>query len=143
LDRKISLSIAKWLSRNYGHRTITHSIFFWLDYFDKSICRKILEKIIVFQRFFFSVLSHLIFDMVTLAGFHYFILYKKSLYFLLRNENPKWKYSTRRLFFYVFCFLLSSGFICKWSTVNNNFNDVKHQIKEYQKISNALDRLRL
>jgi inner membrane protein len=32
--------------------------------------------------------------------------------------------------------LFANGF---WSTVNNNFNDVKHQIKEYQKSPNALD----
>ena len=43
----------------------------------------------------------------------------------------------------MFCFLtffmqdlFANGF---WSTVNNNFNDVKHQIKEYQKSPNALD----
>jgi inner membrane protein len=35
------------------------------------------------------------------------------------------------------CFVsnfLYAGFICKWfwSTINNNFNDVKHQIKEYK-----------
>jgi inner membrane protein len=29
--------IAKWISRNYGHRTITHSIFFDWYIFDKSI----------------------------------------------------------------------------------------------------------
>jgi inner membrane protein len=54
--------IAKWISRNYGHRTITHSIFFLIGYiFDKYLLKRILEKIIVFQlSYFFSVLSHFI-----------------------------------------------------------------------------------
>jgi inner membrane protein len=35
---------------------------------------------------------------------------------------------------------LYAGSICEWfwSTINNNFNDVKHQIKEYKKSPNVL-----
>jgi inner membrane protein len=38
------------------------------------------------------------------------------------------------IFYVLFSNFLYAGFICKWfwSTVNNNFNDVKHQIKEYK-----------
>jgi inner membrane protein len=40
--------------------------------------KRILEKIIVFQLFYFSVLSHLIFDMVTLAGIPLFYPFYKN-----------------------------------------------------------------
>jgi inner membrane protein len=91
---------------------------------------------------FFSVLSHLFFDMVTLAGIPLFYLFIKILVYFL--QILKWEfreYSSRRNYsFYVLLSnFLYAGFICEWfwSTINN-FNDVKHQIKEYKKSPNVL-----
>ena len=140
--------IAKWLSRNYGHRTITHSIFFLIGLFLISVFveKNFREDYSISTILFFSVLSHLIFDMVTLAGIPLFYPFYKNPCVLPANPEMRIRSGNIRqegIILFMFCFLtffmqdlFANGF---WSTVNNNFNDVKHQIKEYQKSPNALD----
>ena len=95
---------------------------------------------------FFSVLSHLIFDMVTLQGIPLFYPFYKNPCVLPANPEMRIRSGNIRqegIILFIFCFLsffmqdlFANGF---WSTVNNNFNDVKHQIKEYKKSPNVLD----
>ncbi len=140
--------IAKWLSRNYGHRTITHSIFFLIGIFLISL---FIEKNFridysISTILFFSILSHLIFDMVTIAGIPLFYPFYKNPCVLPANPEMRIRSGNIRqegIILFMFCFLtffmqdlFANGF---WSTINNNFNDVKHQIKEYQKSPNALN----
>jgi len=139
--------ISKWLSVNYGHRTITHSIFFLI-----SICilslfleRNFSDNYSISIILFFSVFSHLLFDMVTLQGIPLFYPFYKNPCVLPANPEMRIRSGNIRqegIILFIFCFLtffmqdlFANGF---WSTVNNNFNDVKHQIKEYKKSSNAL-----
>jgi inner membrane protein len=140
--------IARWLSRNYGHRTITHSIFFLIGIFLISVFveNNFREDYSISTIIFFSILSHLIFDMVTLAGIPLFYPFYKNPCVLPANPEMRIRSGNIRqegIILFMFCFLtffmqdlFANGF---WSTVNNNFNDVKHQIKEYQKSPNALD----
>lgn len=139
--------IAKWLSVNYGHRTITHSIFFLIAicilsvFVEKNFRPDYSISIIIF----FSVLSHLIFDMVTLQGIPLFYPFYKNPCVLPANPEMRIRSGNIRqegVILFIFCFLtffmqdlFANGF---WSTINNNFNDVKHQLKEYKKTSNAL-----
>ena len=140
--------IAKWLSRNYGHRTITHSIFFLIGVFLISV---FIEKNFrvdysISTIIFFSILSHLIFDMVTIAGIPLFYPFYKNPCVLPANPEMRIRSGNIRqegIILFMFCFLtffmqdlFANGF---WSTINNNFNDVKHQIREYKKSSNALN----
>lgn len=139
--------IAKWLSRNYGHRTITHSIFFLIGIFLISL---FIEKNFridysISTILFFSILSHLIFDMVTISGIPLFYPFYKNPCVLPANPEMRIRSGNMRqegIILFMFCLLtffmqdlFSNGF---WSTVNNNFNDVKHQLKEYKKSPNAL-----
>jgi inner membrane protein len=140
--------IARWLSRNYGHRTITHSIFFLLGmyvislFFEKTFCVDYSISTILF----FSIVSHLIFDMVTLAGIPLFYPLYKNPCVLPANPDMRIRSGNIRqegIILFIFCFLsfflmdlFKNGF---WSTMNNNFNDVKHQIIEYNKSNYALD----
>ncbi|SDY04255.1 metal-dependent hydrolase [Flavobacterium degerlachei] len=140
--------IAKWLSRNYGHRTITHSLLFLVGVFlislfiEKNFRANYSISIILF----FSILSHFIFDMVTLAGIPLFYPFYKNPCVLPANPEMRIRSGNIRqegIILFMFCFLtffmqdlFANGF---WSTVNNNFNDVKHQIKEYQKSPNVLN----
>jgi inner membrane protein len=140
--------IAKWLSRNYGHRTITHSLLFLVGVFlislfiEKNFRADYSISIILF----FSILSHFIFDMVTLAGIPLFYPFYKNPCVLPANPDMRIRSGNIRqegIILFMFCFLtffmqdlFANGF---WSTVNNNFNDVKHQIKEYQKSPNVLN----
>jgi inner membrane protein len=140
--------VAKWLSVNYGHRTITHSIFFLVGlcllsfFIEKNFRADYSISIILF----FSVLSHLIFDMVTLQGIPLFYPFYKNPCVLPANPEMRIRSGNIRqegIILFIFCFLtffmqdlFANGF---WSTINNNFNDVKHQIKEYQKSPNVLN----
>ena len=139
--------IAKWLSRNYGHRTITHSIFFLIGIFLISafIEKNFRDDYSISIILFFSILSHLIFDMVTLAGIPLFYPFYKNPCVLPANPEMRIRSGNIRqegIILFVFCFLsffmqdlFANGF---WSTINNNFNDVKHQIREYKKSTVAL-----
>jgi inner membrane protein len=139
--------IAKWLSRNYGHRTITHSIFFLIGIYLISLFieKNFREDYSISTILFFSILSHLIFDMVTLAGIPLFYPFYKNPCVLPANPEMRIRSGNIRqegIILFMFCFLtffmqdlFANGF---WSTINNNFNDVKHQIREYQKSPNVL-----
>jgi inner membrane protein len=139
--------IAKWLSRNYGHRTITHSIFFLIGIYLISLFieKNFREDYSISTILFFSILSHLIFDMVTLAGIPLFYPFYKNPCVLPANPEMRIRSGNIRqegIILFMFCFLtffmqdlFANGF---WSTVNNNFNDVKHQIREYKKSPNVL-----
>ena len=140
--------IAKWLSRNYGHRTITHSIFFLIGVFLISVFieKNFRADYSISTIIFFSILSHLIFDMVTIAGIPLFYPFYKNPCVLPANPEMRIRSGNIRqegIILFMFCFLtffmqdlFANGF---WSTINNNFNDVKHQIREYKKSSNALN----
>lgn len=140
--------IAKWLSRNYGHRTITHSIFFLIGIYLISLFveKNFSEDYSISTIVFFSILSHLIFDMVTLAGIPLFYPFYKNPCVLPANPEMRIRSGNIRqegIILFMFCFLtffmqdlFANGF---WSTINNNFNDVKHQIKEYKKSPNVLN----
>jgi inner membrane protein len=139
--------IAKWISRNYGHRTITHSIFFLIGIYLISLFleHNFREDYSISTIILFSILSHLIFDMVTLAGIPLFYPFYKNPCVLPANPEMRIRSGNIRqegIILFMFCFLtffmqdlFSNGF---WSTINNNFNDVKHQIREYKKSPNAL-----
>jgi len=139
--------LAKWLSRNYGHRTITHSIFFLLGIYFISLFieKNFREDYSISTILFFSILSHLIFDMVTLAGIPLFYPFYKNPCVLPANPEMRIRSGNIRqegVILFIFCFLtffmqdlFSNGF---WSTINNNFNDVKHQMREYKKSDYAL-----
>lgn len=139
--------VAKYLSVNYGHRTITHSVFFLA-----AICiislfveRNFREDYSITIILFFSVFSHFIFDMVTLQGIPLFYPFYKNPCVLPANPEMRIRSGNIRqegIILFIFCFLsffmqdlFKNGF---WSTVNNNFNDVKHQVKEFKKSPNAL-----
>jgi membrane-bound metal-dependent hydrolase YbcI (DUF457 family) len=106
--------IAKWISRNYGHRTITHSIFFLIGIFLISIfIEKNFEKIIVFQlSYFFSVLSHFILIWLLYSIILSFL--KILVYFLQTWEFVPGIFVKKELFFYVllsnFAGLFANGF---------------------------------
>jgi inner membrane protein len=145
---KFFYPIAKYISVNYGHRTITHSIFFLIGIvvFSIFIERNFSDNYSISVILFFSVLSHYIFDMVTLQGIPLFYPFYKNPCVLPANPEMRIRSGNIRqegIILFIFCFLsffmqdlFANGF---WSTINNNFNDVKHQIKEYKKSPNILN----
>lgn len=72
--------LPQYIDRNFGHRTITHSL---LAYSLLGVFIYILESIlsenhIITLIYSFAYLSHLIFDMMTLSGVPLFFPFKKN-----------------------------------------------------------------
>jgi inner membrane protein len=130
---KIFLPVARWLDRRYGHRTITHSLLFFVF---SAMLVKAVEVLFGLENLFlvycFALSSHLIFDMLTRQGI-------PLLYPFYRNpcvigSNPDLRLSGKGSgelvvfsFFVVmlyFCFpLFNQGF---WVSYNKNFNTLSH-----------------
>jgi inner membrane protein len=140
--------LAKYIATNYGHRTITHSLLFILSVYSLSLFveQNFSINYHISTILFFSVFSHFLFDMVTVSGIPLFYPFYKNPCVLPANPDMRIKSGNIRqegVILFVFCLLtffmqdlFHNGF---WSTINNDFNDVKHQISEYKKNTNALD----
>ena len=145
---KLFFPIAKWLSINYGHRTITHSLIFItsitiISVFIEKIFSNNLEISIIL---FFGILSHLIFDMVTLQGIPLFYPFKKNPCVLPANQDLRIRsgdIKAEGIAFFIFAVLtifmqdlFAQGF---WSTLNNKFGDITHIEKEFKENTKLLE----
>jgi membrane-bound metal-dependent hydrolase YbcI (DUF457 family) len=140
--------VAKYLSVNYGHRTITHSLLFLIGICTISVFieNNFREDFSISTILFFSVFSHLLFDMVTLQGIPLFYPFYKNPCVLPANPEMRIRSGNIRqegVILFIFCFLtffmqdlFKNGF---WSTINNEFQDVSHQIREFHKSKNVLE----
>ena len=77
---KIFFPISKYLNRNYGHRTLTHTLLFLIL---GTVITGILERNFTgdttySKLFFFGYLSHLIFDMMTVQGVPLFYPFSRN-----------------------------------------------------------------
>lgn len=144
---KLFYPLAKWLSVKFGHRTITHSIFFLVSitlisiFLDKIFFDNYNISIIVF----FSIFSHLLFDMLTLQGIPLFYpIYKNPC---VLPANPELRIRTGNLkqegiILFIFSImtifmqdLFANGF---WSTLNKSFGSISHIHKESKTTNNFL-----
>jgi len=144
---KTFFPIAKYLDKNYGHRTITHSLLVYFGLF--GLCAFIQH--IWFPNsnlaiiFAFSYLSHFIFDMMTKQGIPLFYPFKRNPCVIPGNPEYRFRSSdlkTESIIFVVFIFL---GFTCQplfangfWSTYNNQFNTLQHLHNERKLAENLL-----
>ncbi len=140
--------LARYLAIHFGHRTITHSLIFLLSITLISLFteRNFSDNYHITTILFFSVFSHFIFDMVTLQGIPLFYPFYKNPCVL--PANPEYRIRTGNMrqegiILFAFCILtffmqdlFANGF---WSTINNKFNDIKHQQREYKNSPNALE----
>lgn len=131
---------SKWLDKKYGHRTITHSLFFL---FGGTALIKIIEALPFSSPlgggregaliFFFAVLSHLILDMVTVQGVPLFYPIKRNPCVIPGNQDYRLvsgKVKTEIVAFLIFCFmnflcwdLYAKGF---WTHYNQIFTTIEH-----------------
>lgn len=144
---KLVYPVAKWLSVKFGHRTITHSIFFL---FGITLISVFIDKIF-FDNYnitiilFFSIFSHLLFDMLTLQGIPLFYpVYKNPC---VLPANPELRIRTGNLkqegiILFIFSImtifmqdLFANGF---WSTLNKSFGSISHINKEAKTTNNFM-----
>ena len=88
---KVFFFVSENLERNFGHRTVTHSLLFWLAL---TLIIAIIEKLIINGleiTFICSIayLSHLLLDMCTLSGIPFFWGFTTDRCFLALNRNMR------------------------------------------------------
>lgn len=143
---KIFLPISRYLDRNFGHRTITHSIVFALAtyaivYLISAFSLKDMNFPMIF---IFALSSHLIFDMLTIQGVPLFYPFKRNPCVIPGNPDLRLnsKLGTETVIFSVFmimlyfCFpLFENGF---WMSYHRNYNSLKHLHESASKAENVL-----
>lgn len=135
---KVFLPLSKWIEKNHGHRTITHSLLACVIY---TLVISLIQTLtgannitlIAFTAYF----SHLIFDMCTRSGIPFF--YPLQNYRCVLPANPKLRLKTgdMRAEFMIFsCFIFLNmlsydlaelGF---WTTYNKAFATFSHVKRE-------------
>jgi inner membrane protein len=138
--------VAKWIDKRYGHRTITHSLpfflvisgFIYLLEFHTS-----LENI--FLTFFFAFLSHLLLDMMTIQGIPLFYPFKRNPCVIPADPGLRIRGGSSQEFivfgFFVMIMsfsypLFQNGF---WHTYNNQFATIKHLNSSNRKTEKILE----
>ena len=143
---KVFYPLSRWISRRWGHRTITHSLLFLI--FTIATTRFIEEFLNVPHLSIvstFSIISHLILDMITVQGIPLFYPFFKNPCVIpanpayrLRSDNLK---AEGVVLFAFACLswtitpLFEDGF---WRTYNTSFNDIVHLNRENQKSKNNI-----
>lgn len=137
---KTCYPLAKWLQTNYGHRTVTHSLWFFL-----AVVFVIRVTDAIFHLYYtlpvaLSLGSHLIFDMCTKQGIPVFYPFSKRPAVL--PANPKLRLSagdfrSEAILFVLFCCLnvfsyplMAQGF---WARYNRGFATFDHLESEMRR----------
>lgn len=145
---KLFFPIATYLDKNFGHRTITHSLTFLIPctLFVGFIENTFIQSDLVYTYvFFFGMLSHLILDMLTVQGIPLF-------YPFLRNPcvipaNPKFRIRSGNLksesiAMALFVMVLSSSFDLYqngfWTSYNRSFGTITHAFREFKSSENIV-----
>lgn len=138
---KLFYPLSHYISRHYGHRTITHSLAALLVVFLLSRLLELLFFDSIEFAFIFTLayLSHLIFDMMTLQGVPLFYPFKRNACVLPANPSYRLRVndlSQEAAVFSLFTVcslfltpLFAQGF---WTTYNKTFSTIDHLCREYK-----------
>lgn len=140
--------LAKFISTKVGHRTFTHSVFFWLGIValvrivELAYASEAIYSVIVF----YAILSHDVFDMVTKTGVAFFYPFSTRPCVLPGNPDMRMRTSDIRaegIVFVVFSCLL---FTCQslfakgfWQTYNQAFSTFSHIDRETKRKNDYLN----
>lgn len=144
---KVFWPLSRYLDTRYGHRTITHSLLFLLGLtlFSYLIQRLACPSYPITLILFFSAFSHLILDMITIAGIPLFYPFVKNPCVIPGNPNFRLEsgnFRTEAIAFVIFGSLLftcndlfANGF---WTSYNRAFGTLKHLNIESKNTSDFL-----
>jgi inner membrane protein len=145
---KMFYPLARWIDRKYGHRTVTHSLLFFIGFI---IAVGTLEQLILGSRrlTMFAGLgygSHLIFDMCTRQGIPLFMPFTTARCVL--PGNPKLRLSNKNIVPEIIVFFSFSGLILTtmplmsngfWTTYNKAFGTFKHLQREQNRTARIIE----
>lgn len=143
---KLFYPLASWISKRFGHRTITHSFVFMFVFY--IVCRFLenqflgtthLSLIVIFALF-----SHYFLDMLTLDGIPLFYPFARNPCVIPGNRDLRFVSNTRNEFIVLVLFIMLSlsfknlyanGF---WLSYNRSFNDTSHLAREFKRTNKLL-----
>lgn len=144
---KMFYPLAKWLDRNYGHRTITHSLVFLVSvvavscFIESSFSDNFTFSIILF----FSVFSHFVLDMVTVQGIPLLYPFKRNPCVIPGNPQSRIRTNDKRAEAIAFFLFAVIGLSCQslfangfWTSYNRAFGTVKHVYSEFRNSANFI-----
>lgn len=143
---RIMKPLAQIINRNYGHRTITHSVFFLVGSTAVIgfINSALLHVPFLASTYFLGVFSHCLFDMMTLSGITFFYPINKSVFVLPGKESLRMRNDVRHELIVMIIFLMigfsllplfQNGF---WTTYNSSFSTLSHLHSEFLKADDML-----
>ena len=140
--------LARWLSRKFGHRTITHSLIFYVAV---MLMVRAIELLYLHTSVFsvlcgYALLSHNIFDMCTRQGIPFFYPFSTRPCVLPANPNMRVRTNDLRseaIIFVVFCSMMlfcmplfTNGF---WMQYNKQFLNYDHIQRESKRKGDLLE----
>jgi inner membrane protein len=139
--------ISKAINRKFGHRTITHSLFFLLTSWGliKGACNLIGTETPYPTVYLLAFSSHIIFDMMTVQGVPLFYPYNKAPCVIPSDPKLRLKSSNPRSEIAVFGFFIISGLFLQplmadgfWTSYNRLFGTLTHLQSEFEKAEELL-----
>ena len=151
---KMFFPLARWLDKNYGHRTVTHSLSAFIPlvvivmFMELNLINTMLDTFgtpytLIFG---FAFFSHLILDMLTVHGVPLFYPFLRNPCVIPANPSYRMRSGNMRseamaLFLFTMIILSSfdlfqNGF---WTTYNRSFGTIKHVDREFWNATNILD----
>lgn len=138
--------IAKLINRRYGHRTITHSVFFLVA---SSVVVGLINSLMGIDHlaatYFIAVFSHLLFDMMTISGVVFFYPMSKHVFVMPGKEDLRLSSNNVRAESIVMIVFLLLGFALLplfrqgfWTTYNKSFSTLTHLHSEFVKSDDML-----
>ena len=145
---KIFYPIAKYLDTNYGHRTITHSILFYIIVVTIVYALQSLggadshQMTIIFG---IALLSHFVFDMVTVAGIPLFYPFFRNPCVIPGSPDARIKSKDAKSEFVIFAIFLFAGVSCYplmtqgfWMSFNRALGTSAQLISQFKRTDEVL-----
>lgn len=133
--------VASWLQRRYGHRTITHSVFFYLAVVGLMWLTPKPYTVVTG----YALLSHLLFDMCTKQGVPLLYPFSKRPFVLPANPGLRLSAQDHRSEAIVFVVFLIMGSFCRplfaqgfWTSYNQAFATWEHVERESRRSPDLL-----
>ena len=139
--------ISRAINRRFGHRTLTHSIFFTLASWAVvvGVCRSFSIEGPYPTVFLLAYCSHIIFDMMTVQGVPIFYPYHRSPCVIPGDAKLRLRSSNLRSEIGVFGFFLISGIFLQplmadgfWTSYNRLWGTMAHLQSEFEKAEDVL-----
>jgi inner membrane protein len=139
--------LANWVNKKFGHRTITHSLVFYISII---VITSGIERIFHSSNVYtiictFATASHLIFDMCTKQGIQLFYPFSKRAAVLPGNPNMRLATNDLRSEAIIFVIFCSMVFFCQplfangfWTSYNKAFLTHEHVTREFLKSKDLL-----